>query len=130
LIDHVGLSVGSVESAAAFYGEAFGFEHEFAFDLPGGIHGLMLLHPSGARLELFEHPEGEGGLQGAAPIESLRTRGYGHFAWGTDDIEAVYERALLAGASSLVEPSQSPEPGVKFAFVADPEGNLVELLER
>ena len=27
-------------------------------------------------------------------------------------------------------PSPSPEPGVRIAFVADPEGNLIELVDR
>jgi len=27
-------------------------------------------------------------------------------------------------------PCAAPEPGVRMAFVADPEGNLVELLDR
>jgi lactoylglutathione lyase len=130
VIDHVGLSVASLEAAAAFYGAAFGFESEFAFELPGAVRGRMLLHPSGSRLELFEHPSSAAGLQGAVPLEALATRGYGHFAWATRDIRAEFERALLAGATSIVEPGQSPEPGVLFAFLADPEGNLVELLQR
>ena len=37
---------------------------------------------------------------------------------------------LAAGAASRLPPSPSPEPGVRIAFVADPEGNLVELLDR
>jgi len=41
----------------------------------------------------------------------------------------VFARALEAGASAVIEPSLSPEPGVRFAFLADPEGNLVELVE-
>lgn len=130
MIDHIGLSVGSLAPASAFYGEAFGFEREFAFDLPQGIHGLMMLHPSGSRLELFEHPRPEPGLQAATPLAALGTRGYGHFAWATDDIEEAFERALTAGAASVVKPGQSPEPGVLFAFLADPEGNLIELLQR
>ena len=32
-----------------------------------------------------------------------------------------------AGAGERVSPRPSPEPGVRFAFLADPEGNLVEL---
>jgi hypothetical protein len=28
------------------------------------------------------------------------------------------------------DPRQSPEPGVRMAFVHDAEGNLIELLER
>jgi hypothetical protein len=27
-------------------------------------------------------------------------------------------------------PRASPEPGVRMAFVADPEGNLIELIDR
>ncbi|HEX4717544.1 MAG TPA: VOC family protein [Thermoleophilaceae bacterium] len=130
MIDHVGLSVGSLDAAAAFYASAFGFEREFAFELPQGIRGLMLLHPLGSRLELFEHPESAAGLQGAVPLEALGTRGYGHFAWAAPDIRAAYEQALLAGATSVAEPGSSPEPGVLFAFLADPEGNLIELLQR
>jgi catechol 2,3-dioxygenase-like lactoylglutathione lyase family enzyme len=130
LIDHVGLSVASLDDAAAFYETAFGFTQEFSFELPDGIRGLMLLHPSGSRLELFEHPESEPGLQGAVPLEAVARRGYGHFAWAAQDIRAAFEQALLAGATSVDEPGPSPEPGVLFAFVADPEGNLIELLHR
>jgi len=89
-----------------------------------------MVHPSGARVELFEHPESRPGLQGARPNETLATRGYGHFAWQTTDIGAQFERALLAGAEAVFEPGPSPEPGVQFAFLSDPEGNLIELLER
>ena len=34
------------------------------------------------------------------------------------------------GARPVMPPCASPEPGVRMAFVADPEGNLVELLHR
>jgi lactoylglutathione lyase len=37
---------------------------------------------------------------------------------------------VATGASGVLEPSPSPEPGVRFAFLADPEGNLIELVER
>jgi catechol 2,3-dioxygenase-like lactoylglutathione lyase family enzyme len=130
LIDHVGLSLSSLEDGARFYADAFGFEREFAFDLPHGIHGLMMVHPSGARLELFERDGSAPGIQRVAPLDALATRGYGHFAVATEDIRAQFERAVAAGASEVVTPGQSPEPGVLFAFVADPEGNLIELLQR
>jgi len=125
-LDHAGLSVADLEASEAFYRRALGFEREVAFELPGGIRGLMLRLPSGGRLELFEHPSPDGGLTPESPLAALATRGYGHSAVGT----AVYERALAAGAAEKVSPRPSPEPGVRFAFVADPEGNLVELVER
>jgi glyoxylase I family protein len=129
--DHVGLSVADLAGSLAFYAEAFGFTPEFEFTLPGHpVRGVVLIHPSGARLELFERAGSRPGIQGARPIEALATRGYGHFALRAADIAPVFAAALTAGASAVVEPSPSPEPGVRFAFLADPEGNLVELVER
>jgi lactoylglutathione lyase len=129
-LDHAGLSVADLDAACAFYAGALGFEVELPFELPGGIRGVMLRLASGGRLELFERPDSAPGLTPATPIEALATRGYGHFAVGSPDIDAVYARALDAGAEEKVSPRPSPEPGVRFAFVADPEGNLVELVER
>jgi predicted enzyme related to lactoylglutathione lyase len=62
------------------------------------------------------------------PIEAHATRGYNHFALRSADIDGLWERALEAGASAVMPPADSPEPGVRFAFLADPEGNLVELV--
>ena len=129
--DHVGLCVADLDAAEAFYGRAFGFTRELAFELsPHPIRGLMLRHDSGVRLELFERTGSAPGIQGRTPIEALATRGYGHFALSAPDIDEVVAGALAAGASAMAEPSPSPEPGVRFAFLADPEGNLVELVER
>jgi lactoylglutathione lyase len=129
-LDHVGLSVGDLDAAGEFYSRAFGFARQLEFTLdPHPIRGLMLRHESGMRLELFQRDGSAPGVQGATPIEALATRGYGHFAFAAPDIDAVFARALEAGASAVLEPAPSPEPGVRFAFVADPEGNLVELVE-
>jgi lactoylglutathione lyase len=129
--DHVGLSVADLEASREFYSRAFGFSPEFEFELkPHPIRGLMMRHSSGSRLELFEHSESSPGIQGLVPNEAPRTRGYGHFALSAPDIGPVFSDALAAGASAIIEPSPSPEPGVRFAFLADPEGNLVELVER
>jgi catechol 2,3-dioxygenase-like lactoylglutathione lyase family enzyme len=128
-LDHAGLSVADLDAAVAFWERAFGFEVEFPFSLPGGIRGVML-RGSGGRLELFEHPSATDGLRAATPLDALATRGYGHCALTAPDIEEPFARAVEAGATPKVTPRPSPEPGVRFAFLADPEGNLVELVER
>jgi lactoylglutathione lyase len=130
-IDHVGLSVADLGAAEGFYSTAFGFTRQLAFELsPHPIRGVMLDHPSGSRLELFEHSESVPGPLAPGPIEAHATRGYNHFALGAPDIDDAFAIALAAGAKAVIEPRPSPEPGVRFAFVADPEGNLVELVER
>ncbi len=129
-LDHVGLSVGDLDAACEFYARAFGFARQLEFELaPHPIRGLMLRHESGMRLELFEREGSSPGVQGVTPIEALATRGYGHFAFAAPAIDAVFVHALEAGARPVTAPGPSPEPGVRFAFLADPEGNLVELVE-
>jgi lactoylglutathione lyase len=45
------------------------------------------------------------------------------------DINQFVETAIAAGAA-MIDPVQSqPEHGVKVAFVDDPEGNLIEVVE-
>ncbi|MCW2985606.1 MAG: hypothetical protein JWR63_3176 [Conexibacter sp.] len=130
-VDHVGLSVADLDAAADFYDRAFAFAVEFAFDLGrDGIRGVMLRHPSGGRLELFERPGAEPGPQGRTPIETIGVRGFGHVALTAPDLDGLFAHAVAAGAIERVPPSPSPEPGVRFAFLADPEGNLVELVGR
>ena len=46
------------------------------------------------------------------------------------DVDAAYDALLDAGATDRMSPRPSPEPGMRMAYVADPEGNLVELLDR
>jgi catechol 2,3-dioxygenase-like lactoylglutathione lyase family enzyme len=128
--DHVGLCVAELDAEQAFYERAFGFELQLSFDLPGEIRGAMLTHESGMRFELFERPGSRPGMQGSMPIPTLETRGYGHFALKAPDIDPVFARAVAEGARAMVQPGPSPEPGVRFAFLADPEGNLIELVER
>jgi catechol 2,3-dioxygenase-like lactoylglutathione lyase family enzyme len=127
-LDHAGLSVADLDAAVAFWARAFGFQVEFEFSL-GEIRGVMLRGAEG-RVELFERPGSAGGLRAEDPISALGTRGYGHVALTAPDIEAPFARAIEAGATPKVTPRPSPEPGVRFAFLADPEGNLVELVER
>lgn len=133
-LDHAGLTVEDLDGAASFYERAFGFASEFPFELGAdGIRGVMLRHPEGARLELFSRPDARGGEQrGSTPIETIGFRGYGHFALtvDADGLDGVFAAAVQAGAAERVSPRPSPEPGIRFAFVADPEGNLIELVGR
>ena len=74
--DHVGLSVADLDAVEAFYTTAFGFARLLAFELsPHPIRGVMLTHPAGFRLELFEHSAAVPGLRAATPIEAHATRG-------------------------------------------------------
>jgi lactoylglutathione lyase len=133
-LDHVGLVVGDLAAAAAWYCEVFGLERELAVRVEALELSIeMLIHRGyGYRVELLHRP-GSGAAPGGKPVnpaEAALLHGYGHVAFDVTDLDAAYERAVERGARPVMSPCPSPEAGVRMAFLADPEGNLVELLQR
>ncbi|MDO0917039.1 VOC family protein [Streptomyces sp. DT2A-34] len=136
-LDHVGVNVRDLTAQTAWYQGAFGLRTVFEFRLEGpGPSGVVLEHPDGWRLELLARAGSAPGLRAPDPVTAARTEGYGHFAVTTPELDLVHEAlvalvALVAhGAGEVMKPGPSPEPGVRMAWVADPGGNLIELIER
>lgn len=130
-LDHVGLHVGDLDAMTAWYVRSLNLWIDFDFALDEvAFRGVMLCGPGGYRIELLHRAGNRPGPQAAGPVEAALTRGYGHIALDVPDVEAAYVHLLAAGASDRMAPRPSPEPGVRMAYVADPEGNLIELLDR
>jgi len=114
-----------------------GFTEGFAFTIPpAGIRGCFMTGAGAGgavvvRVELIERAGSESAVPpGTAPDPNLAllTRGYGHIALATDELDADFAHLVAAGAAAVWEPRTSPEPGVRMAFVADADGNLIELI--
>ncbi len=131
-LDHVGLSVGDLDAMATWYADVFGFEREVTLRVaPIELDIVMLIHPgAGHRLELLCRPGSARRSTPQDPAEAALHRGFGHLAFDVRDLDEMFARAVAAGARPVMTPRPSPEPGIRMAFVADPEGNLVELLDR
>jgi catechol 2,3-dioxygenase-like lactoylglutathione lyase family enzyme len=129
--DHAGLAVADLAAATAWYVEAFGLERELTLRIEEiELDIEMLRHPAyGYRIELLHRPDTAGGKP-ADPAQAALVAGYGHLAFDIGDLAAAYERLVALGARPVMAPRPAPEPGVRMAFVADPEGNLLELLQR
>ncbi len=129
--DHVGLTVADLAAMTEWYAAALKLDVELEFALDHvDFRGVMLRSPDGHRIELLCRSGSVAGLQAADPVEAALTRGFGHIAFDVPDVDAAYDALLGAGASDRMSPRPSPEPGVRMAYVADPEGNLIELLDR
>jgi catechol 2,3-dioxygenase-like lactoylglutathione lyase family enzyme len=129
--DHVGLSVADLEQARDWYCRAFGLSVENEFAVTGtDLRGIMLRHASGYRIELLHRPGSGPGIEPDSALAAAGTRGYGHFCLCVEDVDADYARLITAGATMRMPPSPSPRAGARVAFLADPEGNLIELLDR
>jgi lactoylglutathione lyase len=131
-LDHVGLAVADLAAEASWFCEVFGLVRELAVRVEAlDLSIEMLIHPEyGYRVELLHRPGSSSSGKPTSPAEAALRDGYGHVAFDVADLDAAYERAVARGARPVMPPGPSPEAGVRMAFVADPEGNLVELLHR
>ena len=127
---HVGLSVADLEAMTAFYRDALGFTVQVAFELPGGrMAGVMLRRPDGTGLELLCHTDSAGD-PATDPHAAMLRRGYGHWALVVADVAAAHQRLVAGGAREVWSPRPAPPPAEgAMSFLADPEGNLFELVE-
>ncbi len=131
IVDHAGVSVADLARSERFYRDVLGFdvvEDRFAFE-EHELRGVVLTNPQGARVELFERK----GSQPSGPhhqIESTRRQGWFQFALAVPDIAQSFAAVVAAGAQSSLEPTTAPDGVSLVAFVRDPDGNLVEFLQR
>jgi len=131
-LDHVGLTVGDPAAAVSWFGDVFGLVPELSLRVDAlDLSIEMLIHPAfGYRLELLHRPGSAAGRKALTPGDAALREGYGHVAFDVTDLDGAFARAVTRGARPVMPPGPSPEPGVRMAFVADPEGNLIELLHR
>ncbi|MFJ9380725.1 VOC family protein [Streptomyces sp. NPDC101455] len=129
--DHVGISVPDLEAATAWYRAALDLTAAPVFSVPGtDLRGVMLLHDGGFRIELLHRPGARPGLRAGTALAAAGTLGIGHLCLCVEDVDAAYARLVAAGARDSMPPQAAPRPGARMAFVADPYGNLIELLDR
>ena len=131
-LDHVGIDVDDLASQIDFYRRAFDLEVELQGDVPEyNFSAAMLVSPTGWHLELFKR-------DGAAPRPvpddpdgQHNVLGLGHVCFAVNDLEATSIGFVSLGAAMRRPPV--PYPGVpewRLSDLADPEGNLIELVSR
>ncbi len=120
---HVATRTRDTGAAVAFYG-ALGMKVTRTSELTKGKATLTFLEPSEGNfaIELVYNWGKDDGYDGG-------TR-FGHFAFEVPDMDAVLPAILEAGGSVQREPFLLEGSGPRIAFVEDPDGNSVELIQR
>lgn len=123
---HTMIRVNDLEKSVWFYRDVLGFEERRRLENEKGRFTLVFLAPPGAPADspMIELTYNWGRTE---PYD--HGNAYGHMAFGVDSIEAVGERLKAHGLSFSWGPGSSPGGG-KMAFVDDPDGYEIELLER
>jgi uncharacterized glyoxalase superfamily protein PhnB len=108
-----------------FLTEAFGFEEAAVYgdgDADGGrVAHAELLWPLGGGVMLGSAGSAEDGSRAADDPWALRPGGSGIYVV-TDDVDALFARAVTAGAAVIRKPEDT-DYGSRECAVRDPEGN-------
>ena len=125
-LDHIAITVQDMDRAVGFYRDVLGFEVLGQLVLNEGAFKLVYLQAGAGRIELFAFTEEGRGLDPSPRNEDL---GFKHVAFQVDDVDAVARRLQQHGVAFTVAPTDAPG-GVRLAFFHDPDGNLLEIVDR
>jgi len=121
---HTMLRVGNLERSKKFYTEVLGMQLLREKEFPSGRFTLAFV--------------GYGGEDSTAVIELTHNwetekydlgTGYGHVAIGVDDVYAACDRIRERGGKIIRQPGPMAGGTSVLAFVEDPDGYKIELLE-
>jgi glyoxylase I family protein len=133
---HVAIRAVDFDETIRFYTEGLGFRLHFPFSVPGRIDRAAFLDAGDGRfIEVFgpgSTVQAEGRRR--LPNEERTEGAVLHFCLRVADTDASYARAMTAGAVSRVEPgtrrlSEDPLVEVRIAFVAGPNGEVIEFMQ-
>jgi predicted enzyme related to lactoylglutathione lyase len=117
------LVVADLDAMAAYYREVFGLEEIRRVKAAIGTEAIdeIMLGVDGAHagvilLTWLDRP--------APPLGEVIV------GFATTDIAALFARSEAAGGTVVEAPRMSVEAGMVVGFLADPEGHLVEVIER
>jgi lactoylglutathione lyase len=126
---HTMIRVTNLEKALHFYTEGLGFK----------VHNRQDYEKDRFTLVFLRSADDEGNLNTNSPMIELThnwdtksyTRGdaYGHVAYQVDSIEKIQERLKKHGYDLSWGPGKTPSGKTRMAFIDDPDGYEIELLE-
>jgi len=124
---HTMIRVGNLERSVDFYTRLLGMKELRRRDVPEGKYTLVFLG------------YGDGNASGGAEIELTYNYGveryeqgnaFGHLAVGVPDVAAAAEAVRDGGGKVTREPGPVKFGTTVIAFVEDPDGYKIELIER
>jgi lactoylglutathione lyase len=116
---HTCLNVANVERSLAFYTEELDFAESWSFETEDGrTLNQYVAADNGVELQLSA-------TEGQSDFE--RGTAWDHLAVGVENVNRAFEAIDHYGV--VQEPADQPAAGARTAFVEDPDGHVVELIE-
>jgi lactoylglutathione lyase len=114
---HTCLNVADADRAVEWYVEQLGFEFSWEFETDDG-RNRYVTDGNGVELQFSE-------TEGHEPSEDGDR--WDHVAVAVEDVDAAFERIENHGVER--EPTDMPAANSRVAFIRDPDGHVVELVQ-
>lgn len=128
---HISLSVADLDRQEAWYRTAFGLSKvDERLELPGaGVRTVVASDGTGLRVEFTER-RGSTPVTHADPYAATAAQTFTHLALQVPNLDAAFNRLTTeCDALPVAPPGPGATKGMRYAYVHDPEGNLIELIE-
>lgn len=119
-VDQFCINVTDLKKSVHFYETALGLKITHRIEIPNATE-VVLAGDDGYRMQLAHHHDHKGPIDHGSALWK--------FYLSTDDCAGVYQRCLDAGAESISAPERLGDWPVTAAFVHDPDGYMVEILQ-
>ena len=120
---HAMIRVKNIKESMKFYTELFELKKTHEIKLDDCLLHFLKDEDGDFEIELTENIETpENGYENG--------NAFGHFAFETKDMEQFTERMNRLGYTYLYEPWIMDEAQSKIAFIKDPDGNEIEIIEK
>jgi catechol 2,3-dioxygenase-like lactoylglutathione lyase family enzyme len=123
------MSVPDLDLAVGWYSEKLGFREVQRKSYPEFKTALAFLELNGYRVELIEDGNSQPGIRRADPPAHTAIQGISQFSFLTTDLDGVKNELVRRGVSIAWE-FENPELGVKFLFIRDLDGYLIQYIQR
>lgn len=114
---HVCLNVADADESAQWYSEQLGFEDSWAFEA-GDTRNRYVADDDGFEIQLSD-TDGESEFEAGTAWD--------HLAFVVEDVDTAFAEIEHHGV--VQEPSDQPAAGARTAFLKDPDGHVIELVQ-
>ena len=114
------INVSDLEATIAFY-ELLGLECTSRTEISGALEAIVERPGAGSKLQLAQHDDRD---------QPIRMGSMWKLYVNTDDCAGLHDAAVAAGHRSVMAPMRLDRWPVTIAFIADPDGYQVELVQR
>jgi lactoylglutathione lyase len=115
------INVTDLDRSVEFWSEVIGIPVQSRTEIPIAKEVVLQAEAGGSRIQLAQQLDQDGPIDMGTAMWKLYV--------DTDDCQALYDKAIAWGCESVSEPAQLDRWPVTVAFIKDPDGYLIELLQ-